>query len=99
LFNNLLEYLETVQNNTDLGDSVDVIYLDFTKVFDKVSHRQLAQVLKAHGIRGKILQWIISWLTDRSKEAFTTVDHQAGNLFGPVFHKGVSWVHYVLLFI
>ena len=25
---NLLEYLETVQNNTDLGDSLDVIYLD-----------------------------------------------------------------------
>jgi len=64
---NLLEYLETVQNSTDLGDSVNVIYLDFAKAFDKVSHRKLAQVLKAHGIRGKILQWIISWLTDRSQ--------------------------------
>ena len=56
-----------VQNNTDLGDLVDVIYLDFAKAFDKVSHRKLAQVLKAHGIRGKILQCIISRLTDRSK--------------------------------
>ena len=65
---NLLEYLETVQNNIDLGDSVDVIYLDFAKAFDKVSHSKLAQVLKAHGgIRGKILQWIISWLSDRSQ--------------------------------
>ena len=56
------------KNNIDLGDSVDVIYLDFAKAFDKVSHSKLAQVLKAHGgIRGKILQWIISWLSDRSQ--------------------------------
>ena len=65
---NLLEYLETVQNNTDLGDSVDVVYFDFAKAFDKVSHRKLAEVLDAHGIRGNILQLIISWLLDRSQK-------------------------------
>ena len=53
---NLLEYLETVQNNTDLGDSLDVIYLDFAKAFDKVSLRKLAKALESHGIRGNILK-------------------------------------------
>ena len=32
---NLLEYLETILTNIDEADSVDVIYLDFAKAFDK----------------------------------------------------------------
>ena len=35
---NLLDWLETVENNIVLGDSVYVIYLDFAKAFDKVPH-------------------------------------------------------------
>ena len=67
---NLLEYLETILTNIDEGDSVDVIYLDFAKAFDKVSHKHLAKVLEAHSIKGKILQWIISWLNDRSQRVY-----------------------------
>jgi len=67
---NLLEYLETILTNIDEGDSVDVIYLDFAKAFDKVSHKHLPKVLEAHGIKGKILQWIISWSNDRSQRVY-----------------------------
>jgi len=42
---NLLEYLEYDVNQIDAGDPVDVIYLDFQKVFDKVTHRMLLQKL------------------------------------------------------
>ena len=38
---NLLEYLETVTKLLDEGVPVDVIYLDFSKAFDKVPHARL----------------------------------------------------------
>ena len=60
----------TILTNIDDGDSVDVIYLDFAKAFDKGSHKLLAKVLEAHGIKGKILQWIISELNDRSQRVY-----------------------------
>ena len=42
----------------DRGDSVDVIYLDFAKAFDKVPHQKLLAKLHGYGIRGKIYKWI-----------------------------------------
>ena len=38
---NLLEYLEYVTEIIDAGNSADVVYLDFSKAFDKVSHNKL----------------------------------------------------------
>ena len=38
---NLLEFMEEVTEIIDRGNSVDVIYLDFAKAFDKVSHKRL----------------------------------------------------------
>ena len=62
---NLLEYLEYVTNIIDNGDSADIIYLDFSKAFDKVSHRKLIRKLWGYGIRGNVLRWISSWLIGR----------------------------------
>ena len=64
---NLLEYLEYVTNIVDKGDSVDVVYLDFSKAFDKVSHRKLIRKLWSYGIRGNLLGWISSWLIGRKQ--------------------------------
>ena len=38
---NLLEYLDVVTELLDSGANVDVFYLDFAKVFDKVPHQRL----------------------------------------------------------
>ena len=62
---NLIEYLDTLTKLVDEGYCVDVIYLDFAKAFDKVPHRRLLLKLEAHGVSGKVLQWIQSWLTAR----------------------------------
>ena len=43
------------------------MYLDFAKAFDKVPHRRLSLKLQAHGITGKILQWIKAWLSERQQ--------------------------------
>ena len=62
---NLLTLLETVTRCLDKGDSVDIIFLDFAKAFDKVPHKRLLRKLENHGIGGKLWQWIESWLEGR----------------------------------
>ena len=64
---NLLEYLEILTKLVDEGHSVDVIYLDFAKAFDKVPHWRLVQKMKAHGIVGKVVEWVEAWLTGRKQ--------------------------------
>ena len=51
----------------DKGESIDVIYLDFAKAFDKVPHRRLLAKVKGLGIQDKVLRWISSRLTDHSQ--------------------------------
>jgi len=65
---NLLEFLEEVTLNLDEGRPVDVIYLDFSKAFDKVPYQRLFKKLLAHGIGGHILEWIRHWLMDRRQK-------------------------------
>ena len=64
---NLLEFFEEVTKLLDSGQPVDVIYLDFAKAFDKVPHIRLLTKIKSHGIAGKILTWIESWLKHRKQ--------------------------------
>ena len=64
---NLLEFLEVLTKALDSGDCFDVIYLDFSKAFDKVPKLRLIETLKAHGISGEILIWLSSWLSDRKQ--------------------------------
>ena len=47
------------------GGSVDVIYLDFAKAFDKVPHQRLLRKLEGYGVSGRLLAWIRGWLLNR----------------------------------
>ena len=49
----------------DEGSQVDIIYLDFQKAFDKVSHQRLILKLKSHDMGNSIINWIEQWLTER----------------------------------
>ena len=42
----------------DKGDSIDTVYLDFTKAFDKVPHNRLMSKLNSIGINTETLHWI-----------------------------------------
>jgi ribonuclease P/MRP protein subunit RPP40 len=44
---------------------IDVVYLDFEKAFDKVSHSLLLVKLQHNGIRGSLLKWISAFLRNR----------------------------------
>jgi ribonuclease P/MRP protein subunit RPP40 len=62
---NLLVFMDEVSDFVDKGLPVDVIYLDFQKAFDKVPHERLLRKIGAHGIGGKVYQWIREWLHKR----------------------------------
>ena len=64
---NLLEFLEKVTESIDSGTPMDIIYLDFSKAFDKVPRLRLLEKMKAHSINGRQLKWIENWLTDRQQ--------------------------------
>jgi len=46
--------------------SMDVIYFDFAKAFDSVSHPKLVHKLEAYGICGNLLNILTDFLLDRS---------------------------------
>jgi len=46
----------------DEGRALDVVYIDFSKAFDKVTHGRLGQKLKSLGIRGWLARCIQNWL-------------------------------------
>ena len=62
---NLLEFFEKITLESDNNIPMDIIYLDFSKAFDKVPKHRLIQKLKSHSIKGNVLSWINNWLTGR----------------------------------
>jgi hypothetical protein len=59
---NLISFLESITEAKDNAKSVDLIYLDFSKAFDKVPHKRLIAKLKAKGVSKEITDWIEEWL-------------------------------------
>ena len=49
------------------GEQIDALFLDFSKAFDKVPHERLCHKLSHYGINGHLLDWIKSFLTDRTQ--------------------------------
>ena len=47
------------------GSNCELIYLDFSKAYDRVDHKILLSKLEAMGISGKTHKLISHWLTNR----------------------------------
>ena len=90
----LLAHVERLISHLQNNENVDVIYLDFSKAFDKVDHQILLHKLQIHGIKGQLLNWIRSFLTERyqkvsvntflSDEAKVTSGVPQGSVLGPL---------------
>ena len=59
---NLISFYDWVTRLTDEGKAVDVVYLDFSKAFDTVSHSILLGKLAARGLDSFTLRWVRNWL-------------------------------------
>ena len=64
---NLLSCLEYVTQSIDNKIPVDLIYLDFSKAFDKVPHQRLLLKMESLGIAPMILRWVKNWLSGRQQ--------------------------------
>ncbi|KAK4831372.1 hypothetical protein QYF61_017503 [Mycteria americana] len=64
---NLISFYDKVTRLMDEGKAVDVVYLDFSKAFDTVSHSILLEKLAAHGLDGCTLRWVKNWLDGRAQ--------------------------------
>ena len=84
----LLEVYHNILNFVASEKEVDIIYLDLSKAFDKVSHNLLLQKLNNYGISGSLLSWFRSYLTNRLKEWFLMVFIQIGFQLHQVSPKG-----------
>ena len=49
------------------GGSLDTIYCDFMKAFEKVTHKRLIYKVEKYGIKGNITSWIESFLNKRTQ--------------------------------
>ena len=63
----LLGFIDNVVNATHNGQQSDVVVMDFSKAFDKVSHHLLVDKLSHYGIQGHTNRWIKNWLSDRTQ--------------------------------
>ena len=63
----LLIHYDRIVDILEAGSNADTIYLDFAKAFDKVDHGIVLKKLSLLGIRGRLLQWITSFLSSRNQ--------------------------------
>ena len=64
---NLITFYEDITGWIDDGKAVEVMYLDFSKAFDTVSHSILTDKLRKCGLDNWVVRWTVNWLKGRSQ--------------------------------
>ena len=64
---NLIAFYDQVTKAMEAGVAMDVVFLDFSKTFDAVSHPILIKKLGDCGIDAYTVRWIADWLKGRTQ--------------------------------
>jgi len=66
---NLIAFYDGMTGWVDEGRAVDVVYLDFSKAFNTVSHNILLGKLRKYALDEWSVRWIENWLNGRTQRA------------------------------
>ena len=77
---NVLETIDTINEYLSEGNSADILYLDFSKAFDSVSHYRLLVKMQNYGISEKLINIVKYFLANR------TMRVRVGNEFSDLKH-------------
>ena len=66
----LIEITEKIKESIDNGKYGCGIFIDLKKAFDTVNHKILLLKLEHYGVRGSLLNWFESYLTERKQYVF-----------------------------
>ena len=75
----LLKLMDMWSSALDKGETIDVVYTDFEKAFDRVSHAKLIDKLENYGVNGGLINWIKDYLTNRTSSV--RVNNSTSNRF------------------
>ena len=99
----LIQLVEDLARNLTSGKQSDLILLDFSKAFDKVNHLKLLYKLQVHGVQGKTLGWIESFLIGRTQcvvlDGDTSTELPVSSGVTNSLNNSQSWVPYFFFFI
>ena len=70
----LLAHFDKILDGLEEGGGVDVIYLDFSKAFDKVEHGVLLHKLKDCKVLGKVGEWLAKFLDSSTRQQAVVVE-------------------------
>ena len=76
----VLDNLQYIYENLDIGSTVISVFLDFSKAFDCIDHEILLTKLDLYGVRGVTGQWFKSYLSRRSQ--YVSIDKKSSNFAG-----------------
>ena len=76
----LLAHWDKILDGLEDGGGVDVVYLDFSKAFDKVEHGVLLHKLRDCKVLGKIGVWLAKFLDSSARQQAVVVDGRISSL-------------------
>ena len=97
---NLILFFDQVTSLIDRGNAVDIVYLDFSKAFDKVSHDILISKPTRYGLDRSNIRWIHNWLQNLTQRVMingsfsnweeVTSRLTQGSVLGPVLFNNFT---------